>query len=299
MARTLPQQAIDDSAAQEVEAPAASRSGELLRRVLANPSAVIGLALLLLMVGLAVFAPLIAHYGPNTIDVSSFNQEPSGAHWFGTDYLGRDVWSRCLYGGRISLPAGLQVVALGFALGTPLGLVAGYVGGFVDDLIMRLMDVLFSFPGFLLAIGVVAILGPGLESAVIAVGIAIAPSFARVARGSTLSARENDYVLAARLLGTPHRRIIFRHILGNVIGPLIVVATLSLGGAILVTAGLSYLGLGTQLPTSDWGTMLSGGYSHMFEAWSEVAFPGLAIVISVLGVNLLGDGLSDAFNPRL
>lgn len=289
----------EESADQSIEAGAASPTIELLRRLMRNPSAMVGLALLLLMVGLTVFAPLFARYGPNTIDISSINQEPSGAHWFGTDYLGRDVWARCLYGGRISLPAGLQVVLIGFAIGTPLGLVAGYVGGVVDDVLMRLMDVLFSFPGLLLAIGVVAILGPGLESAAIAVGIALVPSFARMARGSALSAREHDYILAARVLGGRHRDIIFRHMLMNVIGPLIVLATLSLGGAILVTAGLSYLGLGTQLPTSDWGTMLSGGYSHMFEAWSEVAFPGLFIVITVLGVNLLGDGLSDAFNPRL
>ena len=289
----------DESAVQPPDAGPASPTIELLRRVMTNPSAVAGAALLLLMVCLAVFAPLLARYNPNAIDISSINQEPSGAHWFGTDYLGRDVWARCLYGGRISLSAGIQVVLIGFAIGTTLGLVAGYVRGVADDIIMRLMDVLFSFPGLLLAIGVVAILGPGLESAAIAVGIALVPSFARMARASALSAREHDYVLAARVVGARHGDIIFRHMLANVVGPLIVLATLSLGGAILVTAGLSYLGLGTQLPTSDWGTMLSGGYSHMFEAWSEVAFPGLFIVLTVLGINLLGDGLSDAFNPRL
>jgi peptide/nickel transport system permease protein len=259
----------------------------------------VGLTLLLLVVILVILAPMIARYDPNAVDVSNLNQEPSGNHIFGTDNLGRDVWARCLYGGRISLPAGFGVVAIGLGIGGPLGLIAGYVGGIVDDVIMRPMDLLLSFPSILMAIGVVAILGPGLTSVVVAVGIVIVPSFARLARSSTLACRESDYVMAARVLGTRHWRIVFRHILVNVVDPLIVLATLNLGGAILVTAALSYLGLGTQLPTSDWGTMLQQGYEHMFQAWSEIAFPGLAIALCVLGINLLGDGLADALNPRL
>jgi peptide/nickel transport system permease protein len=272
---------------------------QILRRLVSNPSAIVGLALLLLMVMTAIFAPLIARYGPNVIDINRLNQEPSGSHWFGTDYVGRDLWSRCLYGGRVSLPAGFGVVAIGLAIGAPLGLIAGYLGRIVDDLIMRVMDILLSFPAILLAIGVVAILGPSLRSAVVAVGVALIPSFARVARGATLSVGEQDYVLAARALGTRHHKIVFRHILLNMVDPLVVLATLNLGGAILATAALSYLGLGTQLPTSDWGSLLSTGFEHMYQAWNEVVFPGLAIAISVLGINLLGDGLADALNPRI
>jgi peptide/nickel transport system permease protein len=279
--------------------PGASLLRQLLRRLVRNPSAVVGLALLGTMILLSILAPVIAPYDPNAIDVNSMNHTPEPGHWFGTDYVGRDVLSRVLYGGRVSLPAGLGVIAIGFGCGVPLGLIAGYARGLGGELIMRLMDALLVFPGILLAIGVVAILGVGLRSAVIGVGIAITPGFARLARGSALAAREQDYVLAARGVGLGHTRIIRRHILVNIIDPLIVLATLNLGGAILATAALSYLGLGTQLPTSDWGSMISSGYTHMFEAWSEMVFPGLAILISVVGINLFGDGLGDALNPRI
>jgi peptide/nickel transport system permease protein len=209
------------------------------------------------------------------------------------------MWARVLYGGRISLPAGLGVIAIACGLGAPLGLIAGYFRGLLEDVIMRVNDVVLSIPGILLAIGVISILGPGLSSAVIAIGIASAPTYARVVRGSTLQAREQEYVEAARALGGGHGVIIVKHILPNVIDPVIVVATLNLGYAILATAALSFLGLGTQLPTSDWGTLLSQGYEHMFQSWSEVTFPGLAIMLSVLGINLFGDGLSNALNPQL
>ena len=272
---------------------------QIMRRLTSDPSAIAGFALIGLMVLLALIAPLIARYGPDTVNLNVLNQDPSGAHWFGTDYLGRDMWARVVYGGRVSLPAGLGVIAIAFGIGVPLGLIAGYAGGLLDDLIMRLMDILLAFPGILLAIGVVAILGPSLRSAVIAVGVAIVPAFARLARGSTLNTREALYVEASRVQGASHRHILLRHILPNIIDPLIVLATLNLGSAILATAALSFLGLGTQLPTSDWGTLLSQGYEHMFESWSEVTFPGIAIIIATLGINLLGDGLSDAFDPRL
>jgi ABC-type dipeptide/oligopeptide/nickel transport system permease subunit len=203
-----------------------------------------------------------------------------------------------IYGGRISLPAGLGVIAISFGIGIPFGLIAGYVGGLVDDVIMRLVDIILSFPAILLAILVVAILGPSVNSAVVAVGVAVIPGPARLARGSTLRAREYEYVDAARAQGATNRYILSRHILPNVVDPLIVLATLTLGSAILALAALSFLGLGTQLPASDWGTLLSNGYEHMFQSWSEVTFPGIAIVIATLGINLLGDGLSDAFDPR-
>jgi ABC-type dipeptide/oligopeptide/nickel transport system permease subunit len=273
-------------------------TGQIVRRLRSDSSAIAGTFFLGLTITLAIIAPLITHRGPDTINLDVLNQNPSWSYWFGTDYLGRDMWSRVVYGGRISLPAGLSVVAIAFGTGVPLGLIAGFVGGLVDDIIMRIVDILLAFPGILLAIGVVAILGPGLTSAVIAVGIATIPGFARLARGSTLRAREQDYVEAARSQGARNSHILLRHILPNIVDPLIVLATLSLGSAILATAALSFLGLGTQLPTSDWGTLLSQGYEHMFQSWSEVTFPGIAIIVSVLGINLLGDALSDAIDPR-
>jgi peptide/nickel transport system permease protein len=297
--RTAAIEVVQSMVEEPLAAAPASWQRQILRRLWHNPSAMVGLAMLLLMGLLALLAPLITHYGPDAIDVSALNQEPSGLHWLGTDYLGRDMWSRVLYGGRVSLPAGLGVIAIAFGIGTPMGLIAGYTGNIIDDLIMRIVDVLLAFPGILLAIGIVAILGPSLQSAVVAVGIASIPGFARIARGSTLKAREQEYVAAARAQGAGHTHIIGRHILPNVVDPLIVLATLNLGYAILATAALSFLGLGTQLPTSDWGTLLSQGYEHMFQSWSEVTFPGLAIMISVLGINLFGDGLGDALNPRL
>lgn len=282
-----------------ISAAPTSWRAQITHRLVRNPSAMAGVFFLLVVVVLAVLAPWIARYHPDAVNISALNQDPSSTHWFGTDYLGRDMWSRVIWGGRISLPAGIGVNLIAFAIGVPLGLLAGYTNKLIDETIMRFMDLLLSFPGILLAIGVVAILGPGLVSVVIAVGIVSIPGFARIARGSTLRARENDFVQAARAIGASHLRILLRHVLPNVVDPLIVLATLNLGYAILVTAALSFLGLGTQLPSSDWGTMLSQGYEHMFQSWSEVTFPGLAIMIAVLGINLLGDGLADALNPRL
>ncbi|HVC82852.1 MAG TPA: ABC transporter permease [Chloroflexota bacterium] len=271
---------------------------QLTRRLLADPSAIVGAALIGLMVLLALLAPLVARYSPNDLNLNVLNENPSPGHWFGTDYLGRDMWARVSYGGRVSLPAGLGVVAIALGVGGPLGLIAGYAGRIVDDVIMRFMDCLLAFPGILLAIGIVAILGPSLSSSVIAVGVALIPGFARLARGSTLQARELDYVEASQAQGAGSIHILVRHILPNIVDPLIVLGTLSLSSAILATAALSFLGLGTQLPTSDWGTLLSNGYEHMFQSWGEVTFPGIAIIISVLGVNLLGDALSNALDAR-
>jgi len=271
---------------------------QVMRRLLTDPSAIVGAVLVGLMVIAALLAPLIARYPPNTFGFAALNQGPSGAHWFGADYLGRDMWARVVYGGRISLPAGLGVVAIALGVGAPLGLIAGYAGRLLDDVIMRLMDCLLAFPGILLAIGIVGILGPSLTSSVVAVGVALIPGFARVARGSALQARELDYVEASRAQGAGTARILIRHILPSVVDPLIVLATLNLGSAILATAALSFLGLGTQLPTSDWGTLLSTGYEHMFQAWGEVTFPGIAIIISTLGLNLLGDALGNALDPQ-
>jgi peptide/nickel transport system permease protein len=263
----------------------------------------IGLTLVGFVVLACLAAPLIAHYDPNAIPtsftLSKLNQLPSGSHLFGTDYLGRDLLARVLYGGRSSLLAGFGVILIAFGIGVPLGTTAGYVGRLLDDLLMRAMDVLLAFPAIILAVGIVTILGPSLLSSVIAIGIVSVPAYARLARASTLQARENDYVAAARAQGAGSLHIVFRHIIPNIVDPLIVLATLSLGGAILATAALSFIGLGTQPPAANWGTLLNSGYEHMFQSWSEVVFPGLAIVISALGINLLGDGLADSLNARI
>ncbi|MBV9279229.1 MAG: ABC transporter permease [Chloroflexi bacterium] len=281
------------------EVPVISRSRQTLTRLLANRPAMVGLAMLIIVVVLALIAPLIARYNPDAIDVSNLNQNPTPAHWFGTDYLGRDTWARLLYGARVSLPAGLGAVVISFCIGVAMGVTAGYGRKLVDDLLMRLVDMLLAFPGILLAIGIVTILGAGLKSAVIAVGVAGIPGYARIARGLTLQAREETYVLASRVVGGRTLRIMVRHILPNIAAPLVVLATLNLSGAILAASALSFLGLGTQPPTADWGTMLAQGYEHMFQSWAQVTFPGLLILFTVLGINLLGDGLGDALNPTL
>jgi peptide/nickel transport system permease protein len=280
--------------------PPASGHGRLLGRLLRDPSALIGLALLLLIVAVVLLAPMLARYDPETYhDFLAINQLPSSSHWFGTDYLGRDLWSRVLYGGRLSLAVGLGVVAIEAGIGVLLGLIAGYAGRLVDDLVMRVVEVQQALPGLLLPLGVIAVLGPSERSTVVALGIAGIPIYARLTRGATLQVRTRDYVEAARAVGCSGPRILIRHILPNIRDPLLVQATLSLGGAIMAASALSYLGVGTQPPTADWGTLLTAGTEHMFEAWSEAAFPGLAVCLTVLGINLLGDGLSDALHPRL
>ncbi|HVC79231.1 MAG TPA: ABC transporter permease [Chloroflexota bacterium] len=261
--------------------------------------AMVGLVMLVLVAIVVIFAPLIAQYGPDTINAAALNEGPSWQHWCGTDNLGRDLLSRLLYGGRISVPAGLGVVAIAAGLGIPMGVAAGYGSRFLDDALMRLVDLVLAIPALLLAIGIVSILGPGLESVVIAFGIAFIPSFARVARGTTLQVRALDYVEAARAQGAGNLWTIRKHILPTVFDSLIVLASLNLGSAILATAALSFLGLGTQLPTSDWGTLLSVGYENMFESSSEMIFPGVALVVTVVGINFLGDGLASALNPRV
>src|SRR5579859_5696055 len=278
---------------------AASLRSQFFYRLIANPTALIALGFLILVVLLALLAPFITRYGPDAIDPSSLNQNPSPGHWFGTDYLGRDMWSRVLYGARVSLPVGLSVVAIEFGVGVPVGLVAGYVGGAVDSVLMRMIDVELALPGLLLPLGVIAVLGPSLNSTVVALGVGGIPFYARMARGMTLSVQQQPYVEAAHVLGTGHISIVFRHVLRNALDPLVVQATLGLGGAILAASALSYLGVGVQPPTSDWGTLLFHGYEHMFESWSELAFPGMVVSITVLSINLLGDGLTDALNPRI
>jgi ABC-type dipeptide/oligopeptide/nickel transport system permease subunit len=253
---------------------------------------------LLLLVAAAVFAPVVTPYEPNRAEAGARLMSPSRSHIFGTDELGRDVFSRVVYGGRISMSIGFLAVGIGLSVGGFLGLIAGYLT-YLDNLIMRLMDILLAMPGILLAIAIVAALGPGLYEVMIAVGISAVPVFCRVMRSSVLSVKQEAYVDAARALGARHTRIIFRHILPNTFAPILVYGTLSLATAILAASILSFLGLGPQPPTSEWGAMVSAGRRYMYDTPHVTLFPGIAIFVVVLCFNLIGDSLRDALDPRL
>ncbi len=272
-----------------------------LRRTLKTRSAQVGLALVLTFLFIGLFAPILWPYDARTdLDLRSRLQPPSREHPFGTDDLGRDVLTRVVHGARVSLQVGVMVVAISLSIGTMLGLVAGMLGGVLDSFIMRVMDVMLSFPYVLLAIALVAALGPGLRNAMIAIGIVYIPPYARLARSMALQIREEDFVLAARALGANQRRILFTHILPNGLSPLIVMATLSMGTAVLDAAALGFLGLGQQPPYPEWGKMLVDSMQFILSgSWWVMLFPGLAIMLTVLGFNLLGDGLRDALDPRL
>ena len=273
-------------------------------RLRRNPAALLGFGLVSLFVFVAVFAPLIAPYDPLEQDLPALGGSccpgPSADHWFGLDQLGRDEFSRIVYGARYSLVIGVVSVVVGLSLGLLLGAIAGYFGGIVDSVIMRLMDIMLAIPGLLLAIGIVAMLGPGLLQIMIAVGVTQVPIFARLLRGSILGQRENDFVLAARSVGVPRRSILSAHILPNAISPVIVQGTLAMATAIIDVAGLGFLGLGPQDPsTPEWGTMLTDTTRYLQTAPHLAIIPGIAIVISVLGFNLIGDGLREALDPKL
>jgi len=270
-----------------------------LKELLRIPKFIIGAVFSGVVVLLAILAPLVGRYNPDTPNFSTLNQNPTSAHIMGTDYLGRDMWARLVWGGRTSLLAGCVIVLFSFAVGVPWGIVAGYGTRLIDDILMRLVDILLTLPSLVLALSIVAILGPSIRSVIVALGVAGIPGYARVARASTLSAKSLEYVLAARVQGTGPLKIMRLHVLRAVIGPLVILATLNLSSAILSVAALSFLGIGTQLPASDWGTMLSSGYNYMFESWAQVTFPAIIIVITVLGINLMGDALGEALNPRM
>lgn len=271
-------------------------------RLRRNPSAIIGFVLILVFVIAAVFAPAIAPHDPQeqVAGLSQSGESPSSEHLFGTDKQGRDYFSRVIFGARLSLIVGLVAVAVGLSLGLVLGALAGYFGGWSSTLIMRLMDVMLSIPPFLLAIGLVTLLGRGLFQIMIAVGLTTVPLFARLLRGSILVQKESDYVLAARSLGAPGRRLLLRHILPNSVSPVIVQATLAMATAIIDVAALSFVGLGPADPAlPEWGKMLADNASRLDQGLHLVLFPGLAIVISVLGLNMIGDGLREAIDPKL
>ncbi len=258
----------------------------------------IGGGVLCMLLLMALLAPVLAPYDPLAQDLYQRLQPPSTDHWFGTDDFGRDILSRIVYGSRISLRIGLIAISQALTGGTLFGLVAGYRGGMVDMLIMRSMDLMLAFPSILLAIAIVAVIGPGIENAILAVSIVLVPQFARLVRSSVLTVREATYVEAARALGATESRLLFYSILPNCTAPLIVQTTLGMGTAILDAAGLSFLGLGAQPPVPEWGAMLSGGRELLLRAPWVMTFPGLAIFAVVLGLNLFGDGLRDALDPK-
>jgi len=279
--------------------PRSSSRWNFLFLLLRKKTAVLGLVLCLLVIFTAILAPLIAPYDPLKIDAYKRLQRPSREYWFGTDELGRDVLSRIIYGTRVSLSVGVISIFIALAVGTPLGLLCAFYGGTVDGVIMRVMDALAAFPAILLALAILSAMGPSVRNAMIAIGISFLPAFSRLTRGNALSVKENEYVDAARACGASNLYIMFRTILPNCLAPVLVHASIGFANSIIVEAGLSFLGLGAQPPTPSWGAMLQEGRQFMSQTvWYSIA-AGMAIFFSVLGVNLVGDGLRDVLDPRL
>lgn len=270
-----------------------------LQRLAKNKLAIVGLIFVFIMVVLAIFAEYIIPYPYDSQDLASALQGPSAAHLFGTDELGRDIFSRVIYGGRYSLRIGILSVLLSGSVGILLGAVAGFFGGKIDNLIMRVLDVFQSIPGLLMAIAVSAMLGPGFTNCIIALSISTCPAYARLMRASILSVREMEYIEAATSINASNTRIIIQHVIPNAISPLIVQATMGVASAILAAASLSFIGLGVQPPEPEWGAMLSAGRSYIRGYGYMVIFPGITIMLTTLSLNMLGDGLRDALDPRL
>jgi peptide/nickel transport system permease protein len=300
------------SAAAQTAAPAPARMGtaapgrrgrgpvaDSLRRLVRDRVAMVGFALLAAMALLAIFAPVVAKHDPLAQELVQRLKPPTASHWFGTDNLGRDVFSRVIYGGRISLRVGIVAVLAGTLVGALLGLLSGYGGWLVDTVISRALEIVLAFPSTLLAIAVVAARGPSLENTMMAVSLVNIPIYARLMRSSVLSIKEREYITAARCTGASGGRILFRHILPNGLSPLIVQATLGVATAIIEAAALGFLGLGAQPPTPEWGLMLTDARNFLLNAPWAMIFPGLAIMLTVLGFNLFGDGLRDALDPQL
>jgi peptide/nickel transport system permease protein len=272
---------------------------DALRRLLRNKLAIAGMVILVAFLFSALFAPWLAPYDPIKQELVRRRETPSAEHLLGMDDVGRDVLSRIIFGARTSLQVGMGSVSFAILIGALLGAISGYLGGWFDNVVMRLMDILMAFPSLLLAIAIVSILGPGLMNMLYAIAIVSIPMYARIVRASVLSVKEQDYILAARAIGVPSSRMLFRNVLPNCLTPLIVAATLGIATAILDAAGMSFLGLGARPPTPEWGAMLGSGRGSVFTAPHIVFFPGIAIMLLVLGFNLLGDGLRDALDPRL
>lgn len=268
-----------------------------LRRALRQPQTAAGALIVTTLTAVALLGPELLATDPLAQDLTSRLQPPSPAHPFGTDRLGRDVFARVVHGAQFSLGIAITVTAVRFLLGVGIGLVAGYSGGWIDELMMRIVDLLFAFPGIVLALVIAGIAGPSLTNVLLALAVVGWGTYARVVRSEVLSVRERDYVTAARLSGTPRHRVVLEHVLPNVLGPTVVLAALDVGTVVLATAGLSFLGLGAQPPTPEWGTMIASGRHYLQTAWWLVNVPGIAIVLTVLGFTLLGDGLRDALDP--
>lgn len=271
----------------------------LVRRIRRSTSIMLGAGVLLILIIVSLGASALSSYDPILMNTKERMLPPSAAHPFGTDNFGRDVYTRALYGGRISLQVGIISVSIGAVIGTLLGLLAAYYRGWIDAVIMRFVDVLMAFPSILLALAIVAFMGRSLPNVMIAVGISNIPVFARIVRGSALSVLQMEYVTAASLIGCGPRRVILRHVLPNIMAPIIVFTTNGIAGAVISGAALSFLGLGVQPPTPEWGIMLSEGRALLRSAWWVTTFPGLAIMITVMAINLIGDGLRDVLDPRL
>jgi peptide/nickel transport system permease protein len=286
-------------AVQPVAPPAASRAHKTLRSILRHKGARLGLTVILIFVLMAALSPWIVPYDPNAQNAVLGIKPPSLAHPFGTDVFGRDILSRVIAASRLSLLIAVAAVAISVAGGVTLGLLTGYFQGWLDSVLMRCMDVLLSFPGLVLALVLTAIMGPGLQSVIIAVGVAGIPTFARVSRGAVLSVRHNDYVDAARSIGCPSAAIIRRHVLPNTMAPIIVLTTLYVAFAVLTASSLSFLGAGVRPPTAEWGAMTNDGRSILQVAWWVSTFPGMMIMLLVLSANLVGDAVRDTLDPTL
>jgi peptide/nickel transport system permease protein len=286
------------------DAPASARqarlgeSYRLLRAFLRHRSGAAGLVIVLLLAALAILAPLLAPFSPAAQDLALRLKPPDALHWLGTDELSRDIFSRLLYGARITLGIVALVTAISAPLGLAIGCAAGYAGGLVDAALMRLTDVFLSLPRLILALALVAALGPGIGNAALAIALVAWPPYARVARAETLALRGSDFIAAARLSGASAPRIIFHHIMPLCLASLIVRVSLDMAGVILIAAGLGFLGLGAQPPTPEWGAMIAAGRRYMLDEWWVAAMPGLAIAVASLGFNLLGDGLRDVLDPK-
>ncbi len=272
---------------------------EIWRRLRKNHMAMFGLAIILLIVLSAILADVIAPYDYRQQNLSRISVKPNAEHWLGTDDLGRDILSRIIHGTRISLLVGFVSVSISVLVGGSLGAVSGFYGGRLDNVIMRAMDILLAIPSILLAIAIVSAFGGGIINVMIAVGISSIPTYARIVKASVISVKENEFIEAARAIGANDFRIILKHILPNSMAPIIVQSTLGVAGAILSAAGLSFIGMGIQPPTPEWGAMLSNGRYIIRTAWHVATFPGIAIMITIFSLNLLGDGLRDALDPRL
>jgi peptide/nickel transport system permease protein len=273
-------------------------TGTFLMRATRSRKFIIGAVILILLVVPALLAPWFSRYDPLYVDPTITFQPPSWTHWMGTDNIGRDIWARFLFGGRVSMLVGVIAMSISSAIGTLAGITAGFYGKWVDSILSWFTEVLMAFPGILLAMAVISILGPGLTNVMVAVGIGSIPSFMRMARSSVMKVEQMEYIEAARSIGCRDTRLLFRHILPNILNPLIMLVTLGVGGAILEGAAFNFLGLGAQPPAPEWGSMLSAGRGFLNQGWWISIFPGLGIFLAILGFNLLGDGLTEILDPH-